>query len=161
MHPGAALLTRCQTFSLPIYVAQEAPAGAATPFETVLAADTERANLLAESEDCSDIHRIGEIHERLNAIDAHAAPARAARILVGLGFDEEMQHRPLDSFSGGWRMRVALAALLFSEPDLLLLDEPSNHLDLEATLWLESRSDERRVGKECVSTCRSRWSTDH
>src|SRR3546814_4477411 len=78
------------------YVAQEAPAGDATPFETVLAADTERANLLAESEDCSDIHRIGEIHERLNAIDAHAAPARAARILVGLGFDEEMQHRPLD-----------------------------------------------------------------
>src|SRR3546814_16946663 len=88
----------------------------------------ERANLLAESEDCSDIHRIGEIHERLNAIDAHAAPARAARIQVGLGFDEELQHRPLDSFSGGWRMRVALAAPLFSEPDLLLLVDPSHHL---------------------------------
>ena len=72
------------------------------------------------------------------AIDAHAAPARASRILVGLGFDEDMQHRPLDSYSGGWKMRVALAALLFSEPDLLLLDEPSNHLDLEATMWLES-----------------------
>ncbi|HET7851856.1 MAG TPA: ABC-F family ATP-binding cassette domain-containing protein, partial [Methyloceanibacter sp.] len=86
----------------------------------------------------SDPHRIAEIHERLNAIDAHGAPARAARILAGLGFDEEAQHRPLDTFSGGWRMRVALAALLFSEPDLLLLDEPSNHLDLEAALWLES-----------------------
>ena len=119
------------------YIAQEAPAGEATPFETVLAAATERAALLDEAEHASDPHRLGEIHERLNAIDAHAAPARAARILVGLGFDEEAQHRPLDSFSGGWRMRVALAALLFSEPDLLLLDEPSNHLDLEAALWLE------------------------
>lgn len=122
------------------YVAQEAPAGAATPFETVLAADTERAALLAEEEALhgTDAHHIAEIHERLNAIDAHTAPARASRILVGLGFDEAAQHRPLDSYSGGWRMRVALAALLFSAPDLLLLDEPSNHLDLEATLWLES-----------------------
>lgn len=120
------------------YVAQEAPAGEATPLETVLAADTERTALLDEAEHSKDMHRIGEIHERLNAIDAHSAPARAARILVGLGFDEEMQNRPMNSFSGGWRMRVALAALLFSEPDLLLLDEPSNHLDLEATLWLES-----------------------
>ncbi|HJQ15392.1 MAG TPA: ABC-F family ATP-binding cassette domain-containing protein [Allosphingosinicella sp.] len=119
------------------YIAQEAPAGTATPFETVLAADVERAALLAEEADCKDLHHIGEIHERLNAIDAYAAPSRAARILVGLGFDEEAQHRPLDSFSGGWRMRVALAALLFSAPDLLLLDEPSNHLDLEAVLWLE------------------------
>jgi ATP-binding cassette subfamily F protein 3 len=119
------------------YIAQEAPAGAATPFETVLAADIERDTLLAEAEHTEDPHRLGELHERLNAIDAHAAPSRAARILVGLGFDEEMQHRPLDSFSGGWRMRVALAALLFSAPDLLLLDEPSNHLDLEAVLWLE------------------------
>src|SRR5918994_1755850 len=120
------------------YLAQEAPGGTATPFETVLAAADERARLLAEAEHSHDLHRIGEIHERLNAIDAHAAPARAARILVGLGFDEEAQHRPLDSFSGGWRMRVALAALLFSQPDLLLLDEPSNHLDLESTLWLEN-----------------------
>ncbi len=119
------------------YVAQEAPGGEATPFETVLAAATERTSLLEEAEHASDPHRIAEIHERLNAIDAHGAPARAARILAGLGFDEEAQHRPLDTFSGGWRMRVALAALLFSEPDLLLLDEPSNHLDLEAALWLE------------------------
>jgi ATP-binding cassette subfamily F protein 3 len=120
------------------YIAQETPAGSATPFETVLAADVERAKLLHEAETSDDHHRLGDIHDRLNAIAAHAAPAKAARILVGLGFDEEMQGQPLDGFSGGWRMRVALAALLFSSPDLLLLDEPSNHLDLEATLWLEN-----------------------
>ena len=120
------------------YIAQEAPSGTATPFDTVLAADTERAALMAESETTEDPDRLGHIYERLTAIDAYSAPARAARILVGLGFDEEMQGRPLDSYSGGWKMRVALAALLFSNPDLLLLDEPSNHLDLEATLWLEN-----------------------
>jgi ATP-binding cassette subfamily F protein 3 len=120
------------------YIAQEAPAGSASPFETVLAADTERALLMEESETCSEPDRLGEVYERLLAIDAYTAPARAARILLGLGFDEEMQARPLDSYSGGWKMRVALAALLFSEPDLLLLDEPSNHLDLEATMWLEN-----------------------
>ncbi|MBV8237945.1 MAG: ABC-F family ATP-binding cassette domain-containing protein, partial [Sphingomonas sp.] len=119
------------------YIAQEAPAGETTPFEAVLAADVERARLMEEAETVTDPERLGEVHERLIAIDAHAAPARAARILVGLGFDEEAQGRPLDSFSGGWRMRVALAALLFSQPDLLLLDEPSNHLDLEAVMWLE------------------------
>src|SRR6218665_2560489 len=118
------------------YIAQEAPAGTATPFETVLAADAERESLLAEAETCEDPDRLGDVHDRLLAIDAYSAPARAARILVGLGFDEAMQAQPLDSFSGGWKMRVALASLLFSAPDLLLLDEPSNHLDLEATLWL-------------------------
>jgi ATP-binding cassette, subfamily F, member 3 len=119
------------------YIAQEAPAGSGTPLDTVLAADIERAALLHEAEISHDPDRLGEVHERLNAIAAHSAPARAARILVGLGFDEDAQNRPLDSFSGGWRMRVALASLLFSAPDLLLLDEPSNHLDLEAVLWLE------------------------
>jgi ATP-binding cassette subfamily F protein 3 len=121
------------------YIAQEAPAGDSTPFDTVLAADTERAALMAESEqEGLDPDRMAEVHDRLIAIDAYTAPARASRILVGLGFDEDMQGRPLDSFSGGWKMRVALASLLFSQPDLLLLDEPSNHLDLEATLWLEN-----------------------
>ena len=119
------------------YLAQEAPSGSATPIDTVLAADVERAALLRESESCTDPDRLGDVYERLIAIDAYTAPARAAQILVGLGLDEEAQQRPLDSFSGGWRMRVALASLLFSRPDLLLLDEPSNHLDLEAVMWLE------------------------
>ncbi len=119
------------------YIAQDAPAGDATPFETVLAADTERAALLTESETSHDPDRLGEVHDRLMAIDAYTAPSRAAQILVGLGFDESAQHQSLDSFSGGWRMRVALASLLFSQPDVLLLDEPSNHLDLEAVMWLE------------------------
>lgn len=120
------------------YIAQEAPSGDVTPEQVVLAADTERAALLEEAETCTDPHRLGDVHERLLAIDAYSAPARAAKILSGLGFDEVMQRQPLDSFSGGWKMRVALGALLFSQPDILLLDEPSNHLDLEATLWLES-----------------------
>ncbi|MFT9100118.1 MAG: ABC-F family ATP-binding cassette domain-containing protein, partial [Zymomonas mobilis subsp. pomaceae] len=120
------------------YIAQEAPEGTATPYETVLAADKERATLMAASETEADLEKLAEIHERLNAIDAYTAPARASRILAGLGFDETMQAQPLSSFSGGWRMRVALGALLFSAPDLLLLDEPSNHLDLEAVLWLEN-----------------------
>ncbi len=119
------------------YIAQEAPSGRASPFDTVLAADTERTRLMAESETETDPDRLGDVYERLIAIDAYTAPSRAARILLGLGFDEAAQARPLDSFSGGWKMRVALAALLFSEPDLLLLDEPSNHLDLEAVMWLE------------------------
>jgi ATP-binding cassette subfamily F protein 3 len=120
------------------YVAQEAPGGEATPLEVVLAADLERTSLLAAAED-PDIapDRIAEIHDRLLTIQADAAPARAAAILSGLGFATDAQARPMSSFSGGWRMRVALAAVLFSAPDLLLLDEPTNHLDLEATLWLE------------------------
>jgi ATP-binding cassette, subfamily F, member 3 len=119
-------------------VAQDAPDGPRTPLETVLAADEERARLLAEAEAARDPHRIAEIHTRLADMGAHAAPARAASILAGLGFDEKAQGRPLAHFSGGFRMRVALAAVLFAEPDLLLLDEPTNHLDLEASLWLES-----------------------
>ncbi|MXP41177.1 ATP-binding cassette domain-containing protein [Altererythrobacter soli] len=120
------------------YIAQEAPSGKITPFEAVLSADVERAELLEEAEHCADPDRLGDLHDRLLAIDAYSAPSRAAIILTGLGFDEDMQARPLDSFSGGWKMRVALAALLFSAPDVLLLDEPSNHLDLESTLWLEN-----------------------
>ena len=120
------------------YIAQEAPSGTITPFEAVLAADVERASLLEEANHCTDPDRLGDVHDRLLAIDAYMAPTRAAIILSGLGFDEAMQAQPLDSFSGGWKMRVALAALLFSAPDVLLLDEPSNHLDLESTLWLEN-----------------------
>ena len=120
------------------YIAQDAPEGQTSPFDLVLAADTERAALLDEAEHCHDAHRLGDIHDRLLAIDAYTAPSRAAIILTGLGFDEDMQAQSLDSFSGGWKMRVALAALLFSAPDVLLLDEPSNHLDLESTLWLET-----------------------
>ncbi len=118
-------------------VAQEAPGTEQPLIEIVLAADKERAALLAEAETASDPHRIAEIQMRLVDIDAHSAEARAASILAGLGFDREAQARPASSFSGGWRMRVALAAVLFAEPDLLLLDEPTNYLDLEGTMWLE------------------------
>src|SRR5215208_1720546 len=118
-------------------LAQEAPDGPQSLVEVVLSADAERAQLLAEAESAHDPHRIAEIHARLVDIDAHSAPARAASILAGLGFSTEAQARPVGEFSGGWRMRVALAAVLFSEPDLLLLDEPTNYLDLEGTLWLE------------------------
>ncbi len=118
-------------------VAQEAPTGSDSLLETVLKADLERESLLAESETASDPHRIAEIHNRLADIDAHSAPARAATILDGLGFNHDAQHRPCSDFSGGWQMRVALAAALFAQPDLLLLDEPTNHLDLEAVMWLE------------------------
>ncbi len=118
-------------------VAQEAPAGPITLIDAVLAADKERTALLAEAETATDPMRIGEVHNRLADIEAHSAPARAAQVLSGLGFDAESQQRPCSDFSGGWRMRVALAGVLFSRPDLLLLDEPTNHLDLEATIWLE------------------------
>ena len=118
-------------------VAQEAPGGETTLIETVLAADEERARLLAESETASDPHRIAEIETRLADIGAHRAPARAAEILNGLGFDNDAQSRPCSEFSGGWRMRVALASVLFADPDLLLLDEPTNYLDLEGSIWLE------------------------
>ncbi len=119
-------------------VAQEAPATEQSLLEIVLEADTERNALMAESETATDPHRISEIHIRLADIEAHSAEARAASILSGLGFDAAAQARPASSFSGGWRMRVALAAVLFAEPDLLLLDEPTNYLDLEGTLWLET-----------------------
>ena len=117
--------------------AQEAPGGPTSLIDTVLAADKELMALEAEAETATDAERIIEIHTRLEEKDAHRARARAARILAGLGFDEDAQARPCSDFSGGWRMRVALAALLFTRPDLLLLDEPTNHLDLEASLWLE------------------------
>jgi ATP-binding cassette subfamily F protein 3 len=118
-------------------LAQEAPNGPESLIEVVLKADLERDALLAEANTARDPHRIAEIQTRLVDIDAHSAPARAAAILSGLGFSTPDQSRPCSEFSGGWRMRVALAATLFAAPDLLLLDEPTNYLDLEGTLWLE------------------------
>lgn len=118
-------------------LAQEAPSGPESLIAVVLKADLERDALLREAETASDPDRIAEIQTRLVDIDAHSAPARAAAILSGLGFSSADQARACSEFSGGWRMRVALAATLFSAPDLLLLDEPTNYLDLEGTLWLE------------------------
>jgi ATP-binding cassette subfamily F protein 3 len=137
LEPDAGAITKPSRARIG-YIAQEAPSGTMTPEEVVLASATERAQLLEELETCTDMDRMGDVHDRLLAIDAYSAPARAAKILNGLGFDEAMQQRPVESFSGGWKMRIALGALLFSEPDILLLDEPSNHFDLEATLWLEN-----------------------
>ncbi|MGY3482698.1 ATP-binding cassette subfamily F protein 3 [Bradyrhizobium sp. USDA 4011] len=119
-------------------LAQEAPDGPESLINVVLKADLERDALLREAETAHDPHGIAEIQTRLVDIDAHSAPARAAAILSGLGFSTSDQARPCAEFSGGWRMRVALAATLFSAPDLLLLDEPTNYLDLEGTLWLEN-----------------------
>ena len=119
-------------------IAQEAPGGDESLIDWVLSTDLERAGLLAEAETATDPHRIAEIQIRLADMGAHAAPARAASILAGLGFDEAAQQRPCRDFSGGWRMSVALGSVLFLEPDILLLDEPTNYLDLEGTLWLEN-----------------------
>ncbi|MGV8988396.1 MAG: ABC-F family ATP-binding cassette domain-containing protein [Cypionkella sp.] len=119
-------------------VAQEVPGSDVSLIDTVLAADTERAALMAEAETAQDPHRIADIQSRLNDIDAWSAEARASSILRGLGFEPEAQKRPCSDFSGGWRMRVALAGVLFAQPDYLLLDEPTNYLDLEGALWLES-----------------------
>ena len=118
-------------------LAQEAPNGPESLLEVVLQAPSERTQLMEEAETATDPHRIADIQTRLADIGAHAAPARAAAILSGLGFSTADQARPCTEFSGGWRMRVALAATLFSEPDLLMLDEPTNYLDLEGTLWLQ------------------------
>ena len=119
-------------------VAQEAPGTEESLLEIVLKADEERAALMEEAETATDPTRISDIHMRLADIDAYTADSRASSILAGLGFSERDQHSPASSFSGGWRMRVALAAVLFAEPDLLLLDEPTNYLDLEGALWLEN-----------------------
>ncbi len=119
-------------------VDQEHPATPVTLLDTVLEADQERHELL-QSLDTAEPEAIGEIYARLSEIGADRAPSRAAEILSGLGFSHADLHRTMAEFSGGWRMRVALAAALFAEPDLLLLDEPTNYLDLEGALWLEAR----------------------
>ena len=119
-------------------VRQDLPDDDTTLVDIVLAADTERASLFAEAETTTDPDRIGHIYTRLDEIRAYDAPARAATILAGLGFNDAAQNSPISSFSGGWRARVALAAALFREPNVLLLDEPTNHLDFEAMVWLEN-----------------------
>ena len=126
------LMNRMRVGSVP----QDPPGGDITVLDAVLAADKERTALMAEAETSEDGLRLAEIHMRLDEIDAASAPARAASILSGLGFDNDAQKRACREFSGGWRMRVALAGTLFSSPDLLILDEPSNHLDIEAMMWL-------------------------
>ena len=118
-------------------IAQEVPSGPESLISVVLAADVERMDLMAEADTATDPTRISDIYMRLADIEAHSAEARAASILHGLGFDNEDQQRPCSDYSGGWRMRVALAAVLFSQPDFLLLDEPTNYLDLEGSIWLE------------------------
>ena len=119
-------------------VAQEHPATPVSLLDTILEADAERHALFGELEEAAP-ERMADIWSRLIEIDADTAPARAAEILHGLGFSTEDLARPMSEFSGGWRMRVALAAALFAQPDLLLLDEPTNYLDLEGALWLEAR----------------------
>mgnify|MGYP001040628873 FL=1 len=119
-------------------VSQEVPSGPEKLIDVVLAADVERTELLAEAETATDPTRISDIYLRLADIEAHSAEARAASILHGLGFDSDAQQRPCSDYSGGWRMRVALAAVLFAQPDFLLLDEPTNYLDLEGAIWLEN-----------------------
>ena len=116
---------------------QDAPNGPESLIDTVIESNKELVSLWKEAKTATDPNRISEIHELLTNLNAHSAEARAARILAGLGFDQDAQSQACNSFSGGWRMRVALASLLFTNPDLLLLDEPTNHLDLEAVLWFE------------------------
>lgn len=106
--------------------------------DLVLEADEETAQLWKRTETEPDPNKLAEIYQQLSDNDAYSAPAKASRLLTGLGFKDEELDMPFSSFSGGWRMRVVLAAALFVEPDILLLDEPTNHLDLEAIMWLET-----------------------
>src|SRR5690606_23211392 len=132
-------------------VAQEAPGGERSLIDTVLAADSERSQLLEEAQSASEPARIAEIHERLAEIRAESAPARAARILAGLASATAAQHRPCSAFSGGWRMRVALAALPFVGPGLLLPDDPTIHLDREGPRWFEGHLANLRGTLQLVS----------
>ena len=118
-------------------VRQDIPEVETPLVDLVLEADEEMAELWRQTETEEDPMKIADIYQKLTDLDAYSAPAKASRLLTGLGFKEEELSEPFSSFSGGWRMRVALAAALFVEPEILLLDEPTNHLDLEAIMWLE------------------------
>lgn len=124
-----------------LLVEQEIKQTGKSVIQTVLETDIERENLMRELDDIDKSNqassRINEINRRLDEIEAHKAESRAASILGGLGFTNDMLNRPISSLSGGWRVRVALAKALFVKPDILLLDEPTNHLDLDAVMWLE------------------------
>lgn len=120
-----------------VHVEQEIAGGDETALEAVLRADKEREWLLAKEKELSENEdeeaagiSLAEVYERLEQLDSDNAEARAASLLSGLGFDVDMQAKPTRAYSGGWRMRIALAQALFVNPDLLLLDEPSNHLDV-------------------------------
>ncbi len=119
-------------------VSQDIPETDDPLIDVVLAAHTEMAALWKAAETEEDPNKIADIYQDLADMDAYAAPAKAATLLTGLGFKESQLTEPFSSFSGGWQMRVMLAAVLFVEPDFLLLDEPTNHLDLEAIMWLEN-----------------------
>lgn len=134
---GDALLPPHWTIA---HVAQETPALERSALDYVLDGDHELRQLEQELQDAEEHHdgnAIGHLHGELARIDAYAAPARAGKLLTGLGFDVDAQQRSVASFSGGWRMRLNLAQALMCRSDLLLLDEPTNHLDLETVLWLE------------------------
>lgn len=133
------------------YLSQSIPDSDESLIEFVLKADSERANLLAQEAATTDGHEIGLIHDRLSAIGAYDAPARAAEILAGLGFNEAEQQQPVNTYSGGFRMRAALAGVLFARPDILLLDEPTNHLDMESTIWLENFLKKQTCGLLLIS----------
>jgi len=123
------------------HVAQETPAYSGSALQYALEGDTELQTLEEElriAEENDDGHRIGTLHARLGEIDAYTAPARAAQLLNGLGFNHQEQQKSVSSFSGGWRVRLNLAKALMCRSDVLLLDEPTNHLDLDAVLWLEN-----------------------
>ncbi|MGM0421494.1 MAG: ABC-F family ATP-binding cassette domain-containing protein [Pseudomonadota bacterium] len=132
---GTIMLSSGQRMGI---VRQDIPESDKPLIDIVLEADEELTRLNGLTETEPDPNKLGDIYMRLAELDAYTAPARAAILLTGLGFKDEEIYQPFSSFSGGWRMRVALAAALFVQPDLLLLDEPTNHLDLEAIMWLES-----------------------